>query len=72
MKMLVVSIYGNPSYRYYEYTVQAVLVKEHSNGIDEQEELEEVGAHTEDQAREFANELVQGYMHLADDTWERF
>lgn len=72
MKMLVVSIYGNPSYNYYEYTVQAVLVKEHNNGIDEQEELEEVGVHNAAEAEEVAREFVQEYMHLADDVWERF
>ena len=72
MNMLVVSIYGNPSYRHYEYTVQAVLVRTYKNGTEEQEELEEVEAHTEESAREMAKIFVDTYSCMAEDVWERF
>ena len=67
--LLVVSIYGNPSYNYYEYTVQAVLV---NTKTDEQEELEEIGAHSEAEARELAKQFSDKYENLAEDVWERF
>ena len=72
MSMLVVSIYGNPSYRYYEYTVQAVLVRSYKNGIDEQKVLEETGAHTEEDAKKMAKIFVDTYSCMAEDVWERF
>lgn len=71
MKELVVSIFANPSWKYYEYTVQAVLVSSFK-GIEECKELEDTGAHTEREAKEMARIFVQTYQCMADSVWERF
>lgn len=70
MKLLVISVYANPGYMYYEYDVQAAIVD--ADNEEDQEELECVGVHTEKEAEELAKEFSQKYREQADDVWERF
>lgn len=70
MKMLVVSIYGNPSYKFYEYDIEAVLVD--ADNEEDQEEIDVSYAHTEAEAIEIAKQFSDKYENLADDVWERF